>query len=218
MVAAGLGHAEVTMQFIRHWPTGSDCPGSTRFAARTANGPSSRRVSGVALTCALLLATDGCGTIAVAETPAGEETVLFVCEHGSAKSLLAATLFNREAVQRHLRFRAIARGTTPDPAPQAVTREGLLRDGMDVTTFVPQRVTVVDVKSASAVVAFEVDLAPLNPTHRPIARWDDTPPVSGDYRVARDAISHSIERLIQRLQSAEPRQDSPTKATLAPRY
>ena len=185
MVAAGLGHAEVTMQ---------------------------------SMTCGLLLATVCCGTIAVAETPAGEETVLFVCEHGSAKSLLAATLFNREAALRHLRFRAIARGTTPDPAPQAATREGLLRDGMDVTTFVPQRVTVVDVKSASAVVAFEVDLAPLNPTHRAIARWDDTPPVSGDYRLARDAISHSIERLIQRLQSAEPRQDLPTKATLAPRY
>lgn len=41
-------------------------------------------------------------------------TVLFVCEHGSAKSVVAAAHFNRLAEQRGLPFHAISRGTAPD--------------------------------------------------------------------------------------------------------
>ena len=41
--------------------------------------------------------------------PAG--TILFVCEHGSAKSVVAAAHFNQIATARGLPFRAISRGT-----------------------------------------------------------------------------------------------------------
>ncbi len=49
-------------------------------------------------------------------------TILFVCEHGSAKSVVAAAHFNRIAAARGLPFRAISRGTVPDAemAPAAV--------------------------------------------------------------------------------------------------
>src|SRR5690242_15420164 len=43
------------------------------------------------------------------------ETILFVCEHGSAKSVIAAAHFKRLAEQRGLPHRAIARGINPDP-------------------------------------------------------------------------------------------------------
>ena len=153
----------------------------------------------------LLLATVGAQPIAAADGPASTGTVLFVCEHGSAKSLLAATLFNREAARRHLGFRAIARGTTPDGAPQPATRDGLRSDGVDIAAFVPQRVTTADIESAIAIVVFEVDLSSLNPALRPVARWDNVPPVSTNYSRARDAILQSVDDLIQQLQSAETR-------------
>src|SRR5262245_62189420 len=40
--------------------------------------------------------------------------VIFVCEHGAAKSILSAALFNKLAGERGLNLRAIARGTNPD--------------------------------------------------------------------------------------------------------
>ena len=51
---------------------------------------------------------------------AGKQTeqtpvVIFVCEHGAAKSILSAAIFNKLARERGLNLRAIARGTNPDP-------------------------------------------------------------------------------------------------------
>jgi hypothetical protein len=50
-----------------------------------------------------------------------EQTLVFVCEHGSAKGIVAAAHFNRLAAERGLMLRAIARGTDPDDeiAPNA---------------------------------------------------------------------------------------------------
>ena len=41
-------------------------------------------------------------------------TVLFVCEHGAAKSVIAAAYFNQLASEKNLDVRAIERGTNPD--------------------------------------------------------------------------------------------------------
>ena len=56
--------------------------------------------------------------------------VVFVCEHGSAKSVLAAAEFERMAKERGLNFFILARGTSVDPelAPSVVN--GLRADGL----------------------------------------------------------------------------------------
>jgi hypothetical protein len=41
-----------------------------------------------------------------------EAAIVFVCEHGAAKSVIAATLFNKLAAEHGLRERAIYRGAT----------------------------------------------------------------------------------------------------------
>ena len=48
---------------------------------------------------------------------AAQETdhpVVFVCEHGSVKSPIAASLFDRTAEKRGLPFRAVSRGVNPE--------------------------------------------------------------------------------------------------------
>jgi hypothetical protein len=40
--------------------------------------------------------------------------VLFVCEHGNVKSLMATSYFNQMAQERGLAFRAVSRGSAPD--------------------------------------------------------------------------------------------------------
>jgi protein-tyrosine-phosphatase len=45
---------------------------------------------------------------------AKDPIIVFVCEHAAAKSIIAATCFNKLAEQTNLDMRAIARGTNPD--------------------------------------------------------------------------------------------------------
>lgn len=43
-------------------------------------------------------------------------TILFVCEHGAAKSVIAAAYFDKLAQARGLKYKAVFRGPNPDPA------------------------------------------------------------------------------------------------------
>jgi arsenate reductase (thioredoxin) len=127
--------------------------------------------------------------------PAG--TVLFVCEHGSAKSIVAAAHFNRIAADRGLPFRAISRGTAPDPemAPAAV--KGLLGDGLKPADPAPAKLTQSDLDTAARVVTF-CDLPPDLKAATPIERWD-VPPVSTEYARSREAMLELIEQLLVKL-------------------
>jgi hypothetical protein len=73
-------------------------------------------------------------------------TVLFVCLHGSAKSLIAAEYFNRLAAARGIGARATSAGTEPDDTiPPHVTR-GLGDDGIDVAGRRPRHPAPADVE------------------------------------------------------------------------
>src|SRR2546428_9599921 len=116
-----------------------------------------------------------------------DRTVVFVCLHGAAKSLIAATLFQRLADERGLAVRSTFAGTEPDPAIQPNVVARLLEEGVDVRPLRPRRVTRDELASAWRVVSFGCDLTALAPD-APIERWDDVPAVRGTYRRARDVI------------------------------
>ena len=121
--------------------------------------------------------------------------IVFVCEHGAAKSILAAAYFNRFAKEIGSDLRGIARGTNPDPGLSEETVKGLAEDGLTPTETVPQRLTESDVQSAQKVIAF-CDLPEKYQQQAVIERWDFIPPVSQGYEKARDVI---IERIRQML-------------------
>jgi protein-tyrosine-phosphatase len=54
--------------------------------------------------------------------------VVFVCEDGSAKSLVAASFFERLAKERGIAVRALSRGTAPDASMPAAVVEALRGD------------------------------------------------------------------------------------------
>lgn len=128
----------------------------------------------------------------------GEPYVLFVCLHGAAKSVLAATHFQRQARRRGLRMEAMFAGMEPDPAiaPRVVAE--LLAEGIDVRGVQPRSVTSADVASATRIVSFGCDLNTLAPTV-PVDRWDDVPAVSDGYEVARETIDARVARLVDSL-------------------
>jgi len=136
----------------------------------------------------------------VTATPPPHPTeVLFVCEHGSVKSLVAMQHFNRKAQERGLPYRAVARGTAPQPTVPASVREGLHRDGFDVGSFVPRLLRATDVDSVALVVSFDDDITKTVGGRTRYLKWDDLPGVVRDYSRGREAIVRRIDALLEAL-------------------
>jgi arsenate reductase (thioredoxin) len=124
-----------------------------------------------------------------------ENTILFVCLHGAAKSLVAASHLQRLAHERGVSIRAAFAGTEPDPELTPAAVAGLLAEGIDVRGHRPRRVTVEDIRNAARVVSFGCDLGALAPGV-PVERWDDVPAVSENYQAARNAIASRLPSLL----------------------
>jgi protein-tyrosine-phosphatase len=123
--------------------------------------------------------------------------VLFVCLHGSAKSLIAAEYFNRLSAARGLSARAVSTGTEPDEAIPPRVTQGLGADGIDVQGRQPRRPTQADVDGSVVVVTFACDLGDLASRAPRIERWNDVPAVSEDFKRARDVIVTRVSMLLE---------------------
>jgi arsenate reductase (thioredoxin) len=127
-----------------------------------------------------------------------DRLVVFVCEHGSAKSVVAAAHFNRLARERGAGFRAISRGTSPDAEIAPGAARGLEGDGLGVGADAPERLSATDLELADRVVAF-CRLEEPYARARDADVWDDVPPVSEDYARARDRIVERLSALLDEL-------------------
>jgi arsenate reductase (thioredoxin) len=150
-----------------------------------------------ALMLVVVLATAG-----TAEVQQPEQIVLFVCEHGAAKSVVAAAHFNQMAAERGLPFRAISRGTAPDATVPSRITEGLERDGLRLPDgFTPTALSGTDMSQAIRIVSFDVILPTMRDSSRSL-RWDGLPAFSDGYDDANSAIRSKVESLIRHLQDA----------------
>lgn len=122
-------------------------------------------------------------------------TVVFVCLHGAAKSVIAGAYLNRLSAERGLDLRASAAGIEPEPEVPPPVREGLLKEGLDLGHYRPRSVTRDELTTAWRVVSFGCDLGHLAPDVG-VERWDDVPLVSDGFAAARDAIAARVRRLL----------------------
>jgi arsenate reductase (thioredoxin) len=131
--------------------------------------------------------------------------IVFVCEHGSVKSVLAVAYFRELAREKGLAYRAISRGMAPDTALPPFMRDGLRRDGLSLGAFTPTRFSDADVRSALLVVSFdEPNVATTANGRVPTVAWDNLPAVSANYDVARDSIKHRVALLVDSLARVHP--------------
>jgi arsenate reductase len=132
------------------------------------------------------------------KSPSTEPTVVFVCEHGAAKSVIATAYFNRIAAEKGLRARATYRGVNPQDDLSVSASNGLREDGLTVPTQKPSPISQQDVDAASVIFAIGCTL-PGNATASGKAdTWDDVPEDKG-YAGTRDAIKRHVERLVDDL-------------------
>lgn len=126
-------------------------------------------------------------------------TIIFVCEHGAAKSIIAASYFNKLANEKGLNFTAIARGTNPDEVLSPKAIQGLSTDGLQPTEASPQKLSLEEIKSARLLVTF-CNLTDEEIQHaNEIEHWRGIPPVSENYETARDFIKSNINQIIEEL-------------------
>jgi arsenate reductase len=139
------------------------------------------------------------GVSAQQALPVAQTRVVFVCEHGSVKSLVAMSYFNQLAAASGLPYRAIARGTAPEASVPDPVRAGLAAAGFDVSNFVPQRLKASDIDGALNVVSFDEDINATVADKGHWVRWDNLPGVLADYPRGRDAIVKRVDALLDEL-------------------
>ncbi|HYC58084.1 MAG TPA: hypothetical protein VEK79_00815 [Thermoanaerobaculia bacterium] len=123
------------------------------------------------------------------------QEILFLCQHGGAKSVIAASHFNRLAAERGLPFIATAAAAEDPydavPAPVADYLEG---EGFAVREVEPHHVAPGELESAARIVTIGCDLA-----GAAIERWDDVPAASEDLEGSVAAIRRHVEALAEEL-------------------
>jgi len=125
------------------------------------------------------------------------ETVLFMCPHGGAKSLIAALYFNRISAERHLPFTAVAVAAEhPYESVPANIADFLEKDGFHVRSFKPRPVSGADLRNASRVISVGCDLSRVDTRRTAVETWDDVPLVDDGLPQSAAAIRkrHSADR------------------------
>jgi len=126
--------------------------------------------------------------------------IVFMCQHGAAKSVVAAAYFNRTAEREGLPHRAVAfAAETPwDAVPENVSAL-LTRDGFSVDAFKPRHVAAADLESAAKVVAIGCECSKSEACDVAIEQWNDIPEMSVDLPASAAAIRKHVEKLVQQL-------------------
>ena len=120
--------------------------------------------------------------------------ILFLCQHGGAKSVVAASHFNRLAAERGLPFVATAAAAEdPYDAVPTPVADYLRREGFEVRELEPHHVAPEEIETAARIVTIGCDLSGAH------ERWDDVPAASEDLEGSVAAIRRHVEALAEDL-------------------
>jgi arsenate reductase (thioredoxin) len=132
------------------------------------------------------------------QAAASNADVVFVCEHGAAKSVIATAYFNKLAAERRLPFRATFRGTSPQDNLSVRAVEGLKADGLQIPSGKPSAISDVDVSRATHIFAIGCTLPEKAQRSGKASDWSDVPDDQG-YAPMRDAIVRHVKQLLDQL-------------------
>ena len=133
------------------------------------------------------------------QSAAPSPSVIFVCEHGAAKSVIATAYFNKLATERGLPYRATFRGTTPQDDLSVLAVEGLKADGVAIPSGKPSAISKADVSGATHIFAIGCTLPATAAKSGKASDWADVPDGQG-YAPMRDAIVRHVTALLDDLQ------------------
>ena len=120
-------------------------------------------------------------------------TILFVCEHGAGRSTIAATYFNKIAEKQGLKYHAIFRGVDPQEALGKSTKDGLIKDGVNVTNLIPTKLSKNDINNAYKVITLDVTLP--DTLNKADITWTGIQ-MAGNYDISKTQIALKVDSLI----------------------
>jgi protein-tyrosine-phosphatase len=132
-------------------------------------------------------------------TSAKAPTVLFMCPHGAAKSVLASAYFQSRARERGLNVRVLTAGTHPDPAVAPAVASHLTKNGYELPISTPRQVTPSDLAAADVVISLGCDLAGVPVDKNKLTEWNDVPAPSENFAAADSAIRRRVVELVDEL-------------------
>jgi arsenate reductase len=144
----------------------------------------------------LILISTIVGDLQTVRSPA----VVFVCEHGAAKSLIASAYFNKIAAERGLPVRAAFRAVSPQDDLSVRAVAGLKADGLAIPDQKPTAIAASDIEQATHIFAIGCQLPAAAATSSKASSWDDVPDDQG-YPAMRDAIVKHVKALLDQIQS-----------------
>jgi protein-tyrosine-phosphatase len=127
------------------------------------------------------------------------ETILFLCPHHAAKSVIAEVYFNRLAQQYNLPLRGDSAGTDPEATVSPAVAELLRNEGLDVSGHHPRLVTKDELAQALRIISMGCTAEELGVPAERVEQWVDVPMVSQNILGARDAIRAHVESLVAQL-------------------
>jgi arsenate reductase len=130
---------------------------------------------------------------------AQDKKIIFVCQHGAAKSVIAASYFNKLANERKLNYTAECRGIDPDSVVSQSAKDGLMKDNLFDPQTKPQKLVPGDTANVEKIILF----APLPSDLRTSIKtenWSKIENVDGDYSKRRQAIVEKINELLDNLE------------------
>jgi protein-tyrosine-phosphatase len=130
-------------------------------------------------------------------------TILFLCPHSAAKSVLAAAYCRQLLWQQGLDWGVEFAGTEPDEVISSAVANLLAAEGFDLAGYRPRLVTFEQLNNAFYVVSLGCNPADLRPRNA-IEQWDDIPPTSQDLTAARNLIYGRVEQLVHHLAANVP--------------
>ena len=141
------------------------------------------------------------------DNPKGSKpsTILFMCPHGAAKSVLASAYFQRLAKERGLNVHVASAGTEPDATVSPAVAAHLKGQGYAVPIVKPRKVASEEFASADVVVSIGCDLAALPQPRGKLVRWDEMPALSDDFTAADEAIRKRVTDLVAELLRPMPK-------------
>jgi len=134
-----------------------------------------------------------------AKPASASPAIIFVCEHGAAKSVIATAYFNKFAAERNLPWRATFRGTSPQEALSVRAVQGLKADGIPIPRGVPTAIGEADIRTATHIFAIGCTLPAAAVSSGKAKDWSDVPDDKG-YEAQRDAIVRHVRALLDDLQ------------------
>ena len=122
--------------------------------------------------------------------------ILFVCEHGAARSVIASKYFEQVASQNGVNAIVQYRGISPDSIVGKVTRQNLVKEGFQVSNARPGKLNRQIIDESDLIILLDCQMpSGFDYSKEKVLRFSGIPSISENYNAASDSIRQIVQQV-----------------------